>query len=461
TNIVAKVIFNGHTRGQYSTNVERYRESTETALSDAEVRKSKDMTVLQALTLYSICSRFHAGGPDVKSLTRLAIATAFANGLNEETSGLNLTPFEAEMQRRTWWQIFILDTRIAEDNRSEPRILESQFQKKFPWNISDANLDPHMSEIPKAQPGKTEMLFSLVRLEISYFTRLILFSDQFTEKNSYPTISTSQEKCEAIDRFKERIELEYLSHCDTSIPLDFVTAESSRLIIAKLKLAVIKPRDRNNQQVLTQQSFRETCVEILGRAKEMRLQERCKQWLWLFQTYIEWDALTYLLISLSLSPLGDGANAAWTAAEEVFQYWDVIGDSRGCPRWSRIVEFHTQTLTRRELALSNSDLFRSTLIGDGQLQDSESIVTGRLAPVPSAETLASPTFNAASQIIGPLGSSAEPQRSFNGTSDDKSPEATREPFDIPSSGTACQWSAALFEQYFEVLQSEQDDAPWI
>ncbi|KAJ5296928.1 uncharacterized protein N7443_007821 [Penicillium atrosanguineum] len=418
------------------------------------------MTVLQALTLYTICGRFNAQGPEVKSLTRLAITIAFEIGLNDENLRINITPFEAEMRRRIWWQIFVLDTRIAEDDISEPCILESQFQNKFPSSISDADLDHDMSEIPKAQPGKSEMLFSLVRLETSYFTRLVLFSDQFTEKNSYPTISTSQEKCKAIDRFKERIELEYLSHCDTSIPLDFVTAESCRLIIAKLKLTVTKPQNRESQQVLTQESFRETCTEILKRAKEFRLHERSKRWLWIFQTYIEWDALTYLLISLSISPLGDGVDTAWTAAEEVFQYWDVISDSRGCSRWSRIVGFHTQALTAREMALSNPSVFRPSSNGDGQLEDSELIATNKPEPIPSADTMASLPLYPASQVIERLDSSVQPQGSFNRTSEDQSAEAAREPLGIPSSGTACQWSAALFEQYFDVLNSEQHDAPW-
>lgn len=339
--------------------------------------------------------------------------------------------------------------------------MESQFKNKFPSSINDADLDPDISEIPKAQPGKSEMLFSLVRLETSYFTRLVLFSDQFTKKNSYPTISASQEKCEAIDRFKERIELEYLSHCDTSIPLDFVTAESSRLIIAKLKLTVTKPRDRESQQVLTQESFRETCTEILRRAKELRLHERSKQWLWLFQTYIEWDALTYLLISLSISPLGDGVDTAWTAAEEVFQYWDLFSDSRGCTRWSRIVDFHTRALTVREMALSDPGFFGPSSNGDRHLEDSESIATERLEPIPSADTMASPALNAASQAIERLDPSVESQRSFNRMSENQCAEAAREPLDIPTSGTACQWSAALFEQYFDILNSEKEDAPWL
>ena len=406
-----------------------------------------------------VCGRFDEKGPDVKSLTRLAIATAFENGLNDESSSSNIPPFETEIRRRIWWQIFVLDIRMAEDDRSEPRILESQFHKKFPLNVSDTILDPDMRDVPKSQSGKSEMLFSLVRLEISYFARLAVFSDQFCENNSYPIMSNS-EKCDAIDRFKERIESEYLSHCDASIPLDFVTAESSRLILAKFKLTVSKPRDRESRELLTQESFRGTCVEILERAKAMRLHGRSKQWLWLFQTYIEWDALTYLLLSLSLSPLGDGADTAWTAAEDIYQYWNVNSDSRRCSRWSRIEEFHTQALTAKEMALRNPSLFGTSPNRRRQLENFEPMLMGSHESIPSATTQIEPSDTVlaihASQEIQPPELSVDPQKYMDVMGGLSNGQTDGGSLDIPSSGTACQWSTALFERYFEILDSEQD-----
>jgi hypothetical protein len=378
------------------------------------------------------------------------------------------TPFEAEMRRRLWWQIFVLDTRIAEDEGSEPRILESQFHSKFPSRISDADLDPDMGKIPSNQVGKSEMLFSLVRLETSYFTRLLLFSDHFTEQNSYPIMSTPQEKCEALDRFKERLELDYLSHCDTSIPLDFLTVESSRLILAKIKLTVTKPRNRDREQVLTQESFRETCVEILERAKALRLHERSRQWLWLFQTYIEWDALTYLFINLSLSPLGDGVVTAWTVAEDIFEYWNAISDSRGCSRWRRIEEFRTQALTAREMAITTPGVSSASSSGGDQHEYNVTTAMGSPEPVPSATALAGASEAVktpalyASQITQQPESSMGSQQVLDQVYGNQNAQAAGESLDIPSSATACQWSAALFEQYFGLLDSEPDvAASWV
>jgi hypothetical protein len=127
-----------------------------------------------------------------------------------------MTPFQVEMRRRLWWQIYILDIRTAEDHGVDPRILDSWFDTRLPSNLNDANLDFEMQEPPPTTQGRTEMLFTLLRLEISNFSRRVVFSNQFCSDNNYPILSASQ-KCKAIDLFKERVEMKYLSHCDKGI----------------------------------------------------------------------------------------------------------------------------------------------------------------------------------------------------------------------------------------------------
>ncbi|KAJ5748243.1 uncharacterized protein N7511_009939 [Penicillium nucicola] len=367
------------------------------------------------------------------------------------------------MRRRLWWEIFIHDIRMAEDDKSEPQILESQFYNQFPSNVNDSDLDPNMSYIPKSHPGKSDMLFSLVRLEVNCLTRQISFSDHFNEINSYATMSTL-EKCGAIDRFEERIEREILSHCDMSIPFDFFIAESCRLILANLKLTVTKPRDRKNQQVLIEDNFRHNCVEILRRAKAMRLHERAYVWLWLVQSYIEWDALTYLFISLSLSPLGHTADASFAIAEDIYQYWNAMIDFQGFPRWNRIKDFHAKALATRQMVLASPGMFGILSTGTDQHEDCEQVaveIHGPTEPSPIQSGLTSPTRSPAlcvSQSAGQPESSMVPEQRFAQTHKFQNTQPAGEILDIPSSGTSCQWSAALFESYFEVLDSEQEGA---
>jgi hypothetical protein len=195
----------------------------------------------------------------------------------------------------------------------------------------------------------------------------------------------------------------------------------------------------------------------------MRLHERGNLWLWLFQTYIEWDVLTYLFISLSLSPLGHMAEAALAAAEDIYQYWNGMSDSSGCSRWTRIKGFHAQALVAREMALVDPSLFGILSNGTDELEDRESMATGTDKAITSttqpggSRPIVSPEV-CVSPLVGRPDSSMEPEQRFAQMHGRQNTKTSEETSDIPSSGTACQWSAALFESYLEVLDSEQEGA---
>lgn len=381
------------------------------------------------------------------------------------------------MRRRLWWQIYILDIRTAEDCGTDPRILESWCNIRLPLNVNDASLDREMREPPRSITGRTEMLFNLVRFEISSFARRVVFSDQFCRDNCYPVLSVSQ-KCKAIDLFRERLEKQYLSHCDKDIPLDFCTAASSRLILLKLKLTVSKARAREDQNVLMHVDYRRICVEILQRARNLRSYEKGRQWLWLFQTYIEFDVLAYLFINITSVPNREGLDLAWEVVDEIYEYWKSNGDTRQDHHWESIEELRSKALLARETIGNDMSHWEvssdddtsfdelgamSVISSHGNLvetskrrrEDDLDISSGRdiqsiecltESPIMQPEgqeasrmwALANVTI-AAQAAIGPSPSHTEP---------------AIETTDIPSSGTACQWSPTLFERYFQVLGSD-------
>ncbi|KAI9924825.1 hypothetical protein MW887_006681 [Aspergillus wentii] len=292
------------------------------------------------------------------------------------------------MRRRLWWHIYILDVRTAEDTGSEPSILESSFDTLLPLNIDDGSLHHDMGE-PVGRVGKTEMLFTLARFKVSSFARQVVFSDQFCRDNGYMVLSPGQ-KCNSIDEFRQQMEDGYLRHCDKKIPFDFITVAATRLILVKLKLTVTK--QRTSQNSLSQGNFQKVCVEVLQHARKLRLYEKGQRWLWLFQTYVEWDALGYLLIDLCAFQ----NEAAWSVADEVYQYWK-NHDIRD-QRWGQIEELYSQADGFRGLRLDNS-----------------------AGVSPSSHDNFDP-----SESMG----------------------------EAPASGTACEWSVGMFERYFQVLDTQ-------
>lgn len=263
---------------------------------------------------------------------------ALKMGLNQDGEALGQPPFEVEMRRRLWWQLFILDIRAAEDRQSEPCILESSFNTRLPSNIGDADLHPQMSRQPVCGQNRTEMLYSLVRFEGSYFARQMVFSDGFGQANAYISLSTKQ-KCHAIDLFQERIETQYLSHCDDGIPLDKITKWSIRLILDKLRLAAIDET--------APEDARQRYIKLLQDASELRKYEGGQQWFWLFQTYIEWDALACLLRGLQAHTVEGEHDEGWHIARDVYSYWKNHESVRRDRRWDQIERLSLEVFVTR------------------------------------------------------------------------------------------------------------------
>jgi hypothetical protein len=263
---------------------------------------------------------------------------ALKMGLNKDGEAAGLPQFEVEMRRRLWWQLCILDIRVAEDRQSEPCILESSFNTRLPSNVADANLHPAMSRPVVAETGRTEMLYSLVRFEGSYFARQLVFSKGFSDENDYMSMTMPQRR-HAIDLFQDRIENQYLAHCDEQVPFDMVTIESMRLVLAKLRLM---PQAQTQEE---QPPSIAAWVKLLQDAENLRQYEAGKQWLWLFQTYIEWDALINLLSYLREEPFGEVQ--AWELASRVFDYWKAAQPVSDNHRWKKIEKLRQEVLVSR------------------------------------------------------------------------------------------------------------------
>jgi hypothetical protein len=398
----------------------------------------------------------------MRKLIGIAIGIAFKIGLHRDGTELGLSPFQIEMRRRLWWQIYIIDIYTAEEYGTNPRILESWFDTKLPLNVNDASLDPDMRESPQTTYEKTEMLFVLMKIESSKFARRTIFSDQFCLENNNPVLSASQ-KCTAIDLFKEQSENQLSIH-DQNLALVYFTTSYNRLALAKLKLTVSKPQLRQDQSVLMHVGFRKICTEILHQAATLRKYKKGRQWLWTFQTSLEWEALTYLLINLSLAPKGEGLDSAWIAADDIYNCWRTDDSSRG-HHWDNVDDLRSKALRARDMLRKIPAQWRSP---DERNPEDPLPITQ-----PSSKTKRQGEVNLVSDEERATKSRSEPsqpgpQEQLTRMWDlanaavsvppavprSSHTVASSQPTDTPSSGTGCQWSASLFEHYFQVLGSE-------
>jgi hypothetical protein len=333
----------------------RYGSGVEQALAKANFLSAPDMPTLQALTLYLVCARQSADKTYIWSMTGLLIRLATKLGLHRDPVALGLSPFVSEMRRRLWWQICVLDVRTAEDNDMEPFICEHNFDTKFPANVNDTDLDVNMTQPLPEIHQRTEMLYPLARIEISYSMRKVVFSSKFNSDNGYPVLSQYQ-KNEMIDSMARDLQERYLKFSDPTIPICFLADISSRMVLDKVRLTVNHPA-RSGSTGMSQARLEDlvgSSIEMIECAHTMRTNARFSRWVWLFQKYVEWDAVAFLLHSLSAVPLPTRVERAWKAIDTFFRDWAGHAPP-GERRWRRLETLKEKALAKQGPQRANAN----------------------------------------------------------------------------------------------------------
>lgn len=143
----------------------KYKTALQRALGTARFLATQELSVMQALVLLLSYVQGREA-EELWTLSGLTIRIAQHMGLHREgeANGL-LSPFTAEMRRRVWWQICVLDTQLSEARAAESFLLDLFFDTRMPLNVRDADLDPDMTVLPEPRKGCTEMTWSLIMFE--------------------------------------------------------------------------------------------------------------------------------------------------------------------------------------------------------------------------------------------------------------------------------------------------------
>ena len=195
------------------------------------------------------------------------------------------------MRRRVFWQIVILDVRASEDHGADPAIMEPTFDTKMPLNINDSDISPEDTAFPKERLGYSEMIFSLIRFEVTQTLRRLNYTPPGTCSNiKLPIPSASIADKEGwIEECHERIESKYLRHGDMREPLFWVTATVARLVMAKMWLILHHPfHNRADKGILSQETkdkLFDTSIEIIEYASMLETERTSRIWGWVFKTY--------------------------------------------------------------------------------------------------------------------------------------------------------------------------------
>lgn len=230
------------------------------------------------------------------------------------------------MRRRLWWQIVVLDSRIAELSGAGTSILTAMFDAGLPSNVNDSNLNPEMGELPPNYPGTSDMTFCLARYEIINFlknsnTTFFFFDGALAKPDGVP--ATLAEKDQAIDELERRLEDKYLKHCDPQITLHFLTKMFSRTAVYRMRLVAHHPRHHPDKGASMPQEEKDLlCRLSLNMIENDNITHRNKstdKFAWFINTNFQFPAFIYLISELRHRTRGELADRGWHAINEGFQ----------------------------------------------------------------------------------------------------------------------------------------------
>lgn len=332
----------------------QYRFGVEQALARAGFLNTKEIVTVQAFVLFLVCVRRHDDTRFVWSLTGLALRIAQSLGLHRDGTRFGLSPFDCEMRRRLWWQVVLLDTRASEDFGSDPSIVDFSYDTEYPLSINDDDLKPSAIDFPAPQPRVSEMTFCLIRFEICALTRKLTYSPPGqTPCEKMGNIITLEDKERMVRDFSQHFEERYLQHCEDAGPLYWVAATVARLILAKMSLIIYHPLTTPGKPNDLSQDIKDrlfmASIEIIEYSRILATEASTKKWGWLFQTYIQWHAIAYMLGELCVRPPSIIVERAWNAIDSVFSVWGLaVSHSKTGMIWQPMRKLMAKARRKRE-----------------------------------------------------------------------------------------------------------------
>lgn len=254
-------------------------------------------------------------------LTGLATRLAQAMGSHREQSLKQISPFEAELRRRLWWQIVIMDSRSGQLlGATGGSSFSDDADAKIPANVNDSDLSPYMREPLASHDGPTEMLFCTIRLKIGNCMRRLRIAG-----STSTTLTDKEELIDALDKTLEST----LKQCDPSIPLHLMSVFLGRSAICQMRFSTLQG-DQNEKSPETRAKLFHLALEILGYDSLTYSNKSLQRFLWHVGNSFPFQALIYVLTDLlKRPPGGDDAQQAWARVNRVYEdHPELIGNSR-------------------------------------------------------------------------------------------------------------------------------------
>lgn len=292
--------------------VAQLAEDCRLAIARADIPTTTEVAVLQAAVLYLEVFSSEIGSTAVWRLMGLVTRTAISMGLHRDGSVFpGMKPFEAEMRRRLWWQICLLDARSGDAQTPEMSVGPATFDTRKPANLNDEDLYPAMAELPVPREGITDVSYCLIHCDLWRLQHDVMQPSANRDGKDYRT--------EALRVARDKIRTDILQQLDPKSSWHIFLATYSRAMLLNIEIM--------SAQFRIQHSVSESWCESLKDATGTRLflvsaavidtidtllsSTNTMGWGWCTRSCIPWRPMLVLLVQLRVRSWGPTCERAW------------------------------------------------------------------------------------------------------------------------------------------------------
>ncbi|KAF5974301.1 transcription factor [Fusarium coicis] len=339
----------------------RYRVAVERALAEADYLSTTKIEPLQALTLYTSMMRVHLHDRTSWVLTSLIIRIAQGLNLHRDGDGHRFTPFVAEMRRRLWHFIVVLDIRGSEDRGSDATLTRSGFDTAEPTPIDDDDFGPDSIGplIPKTTPA--DNVVCLCTAMCSGIFGFISHPHYSPRGEPEHFLYTEEELISHI----RQLETSFIHTAKPSHLPSIYASEIARIVILKLWLNIQYPFTGGpapDRPRVSKETMLRTAISIIELRERMTKNQWEDRFAWWTDTYVQWHPLAVALAELCVQTEGELVDKAWMVVEKTFpSSREHIADTAKGSLWRPIKKLLKKAKAARTEALLKRMDFNSSM----------------------------------------------------------------------------------------------------
>ncbi|GKT65352.1 fungal specific transcription factor domain-containing protein [Colletotrichum tofieldiae] len=264
-------------------------------------------------------------------LNGICVRIAQKMGLHRDGELLGLPPFETEMRRRIWWQIFMLDSKFSMISGLSQSLLPRPSDCKLPKNLNDADLHTGATERYQEREGPTEMVVPLLVYQIGYCIQqkhdiesLMLYSELSTLSSGRRSKVQSAQISGFIKTLEDRLNNVIEKNSDPSAgPVHEFAGLLKSLILQKIKETTCPPQEQPEwgTEILTpKDNLFKWSVMTTEQTINAYRSNKHPGFHWLLKLLFQYDVVILMVGQLSHRMTGPLVERAWQQVPALYEY---------------------------------------------------------------------------------------------------------------------------------------------